>query len=102
RGRRVLVRLDAEEDRPPRRVSALDGRATRYYCPLASGGDVVAAHGGRVAGPLAETYAAWIGESAARSGCSRAGGCGAVAAEWFFATSTARLSRITVTFTWPG
>ena len=27
---------------------------------------------------------------------------GAGVAAWFFATSTARLSRITVTFTWPG
>src|SRR6266516_2539594 len=40
-------------------------------------------------------------EAAAGSGCSCAGGCAVVAA-WFFATSTARLSRMTVTFTWPG
>ena len=48
--------------------------------------------------PDVRHHAAWIGESAAGSGCSCAGG-GAVVAAWFFATSTARLSRITVTFT---
>src|SRR6266480_5620961 len=51
--------------------------------------------------PDVRHHAAWIGESAAGSGCSCAGRCAVVAA-WFFATSMARLSRMTVTFTWPG